>query len=471
MAAKTKKAKLVVIGSGPGGYSAAFRAADLMGEGVILIEKYPELGGVCLNMGCIPSKALLHVASIINESKVMDKHGITFSEPKIDLDKLRQFKDDIIGKSNVGLKQMAKMRKVECLEGEAKFTGPNSLTVKGKDNTTIEFEKAIIAAGSEPVHLPFMPDDERIWDSTAALELRNIPKKMLIVGGGIIGLEMATVYHALGTEIDIVEFTDFVMPGVDKDIATPFFNFVKKRYNNVWFKTKVVDAKASKKGIEVFFEGENAPEKQMYDAVLQSVGRIPNGKKLDAEQAGIHVTERGFIETNNQMQTNVPHIYAIGDIVGQPMLAHKAIPEGRLAGEVIAGKRHVFDAKCIPNVAYTDPEVAWVGLTEIQAKEQGIQYEKGVFPWMASGRANAIARSEGVTKLIFDKASHKVLGGAIVGVHAGDLISEVALAIEMGCEAEDLSLTIHPHPTLSETIMQACEVYEGTVTDLPNKKK
>lgn len=471
MAAKTKKAKLVVIGSGPGGYSAAFRAADLMGEGVILIERYPELGGVCLNVGCIPSKALLHVANVITETKVMGDHGVTFSEPKIDLDKLRKFKDSVIGKSNVGLKQMAKMRKVECLEGEAKFTGPNSLTVNGKDTVTVEFEKAIIAAGSEPVHLPFMPDDERIWDSTAALELRNIPKKMLIVGGGIIGLEMATVYHALGTEIDIVEFTDFVMPGVDKDIATPFFNFVKKRYNDVWFKTKVVDAKASKKGIEVYFEGENAPEKQMYDAVLQSVGRIPNGKKLDADKAGINVTDRGFIETNNQMQTNVPHIYAIGDIVGQPMLAHKAIPEGRLAAEVIAGKKHVFDAKCIPNVAYTDPEVAWVGLTENQAKEQGVEYEKGVFPWVASGRANGIARTEGVTKLLFCKKSHRVLGGAIVGVHAGDLISEVALAIEMGCEAEDLSLTIHPHPTLSETIMQACEVYEGTVTDLPNKKK
>jgi len=470
MSQQTKKTKVVVIGSGPGGYSAAFRAADL-GLNVVLVERYSELGGVCLNVGCIPSKALLHVANMINESKAMASHGVSFGEPKVDLDKLRAFKDSVIGKSNVGLKQMAKMRKVEVLEGEAKFTGPNTIVVTGKDDATVEFEKAIIAAGSEPVHLPFLPEDDRIWDSTDALELRNIPKKMLIIGGGIIGLEMATVYHALGTQIDVVEFTDFVMPGVDKDIATPFYKFVQKRYNNIWFNTKVVAATASKKGIEVSFEGKDAPEKEMYDAVLQSVGRIPNGKKIGADAAGVQIDERGFIATNNQMQTNVPHIYAIGDIVGQPMLAHKAIPEGRLAAEVIAGKKHFFDAKCIPSVAYTDPEVSWVGLTEIEAKKQGIEYDKGVFPWAASGRANGIDRTEGMTKILFCKKTHKILGGAIVGAHAGDLISELALAIEMGCEAEDLSLTIHPHPTLSETIMQACEVYEGTVTDLPNKGK
>ncbi len=470
MSQQTKKTKVVVIGSGPGGYSAAFRAADL-GLSVVLVERYPELGGVCLNVGCIPSKALLHVANMINESKTMASHGVTFGEPKIDLDKLRSFKDGVIGKSNMGLKQMAKMRKVEVLEGEAKFTGANTVVVTGKDGATIEFENAIIAAGSEAVHLPFLPEDDRIWDSTSALELRNIPKKMLIIGGGIIGLEMATVYHALGTQIDVVEFTDFVMPGVDKDIATPFYKFVQKRYNNMWFNTKVVGATASKKGIEVSFEGKDAPGKEMYDAVLQSVGRIPNGKKIGADAAGVQVDERGFIATNNQMQTNVPHIYAIGDIVGQPMLAHKAIPEGRLAAEVISGKKHFFDAKCIPSVAYTDPEISWVGLTEIEAKKQGIDYGKGVFPWVASGRANGIDRTEGMTKILFCKKTHKILGGAIVGAHAGDLISELALAIEMGCEAEDLSLTIHPHPTLSETIMQACEVYEGTVTDLPNKKK
>lgn len=467
------KAKLVVIGSGPGGYSAAFRAADLMGQGVVLVERYAELGGVCLNVGCIPSKALLHTANIINEAKEMSKHGVDFGKPKINLDKVRDFKNGVVKKLNMGLAQMAKMRKVQVVQGTAKFTGANTLSVEGKDNTTIEFENVIIAAGSRPIHLPFLPkDDPRVIDSTGALELKEVPKKMLVIGGGIIGMEMATVYHALGSDIDVVELTDFVMPGVDKDIATPFYKFVQKRYSNIWLGTKVVGAQAKKDGIYVQFEGKDAPDKPVrYDAVLQSVGRIPNGKDLDADKAGVHVDERGFIPTDKQMRTNVPHIFAIGDIVGQPMLAHKAVPEGRVAAEVIAGKKHFFDPKCIPNVAYTDPEVAWVGVTEAEAKAQNLDYEAGVFPWAASGRAIGLAREEGVTKVIFDKKTHRVLGAGIVGVHAGDLISEVALAIEMGCEAEDLALTVHPHPTLSESIMQAAEVYEGTVTDMPNKKK
>lgn len=467
------KAKVVVIGSGPGGYSAAFRAADLLGEGVVLVERYEELGGVCLNVGCIPSKALLHTANIINESKEMAKHGVDFGTPKINLDKIREHKNGVVKKLNVGLKQMAKLRKVEVVHGEAKFSGSHTLTVSGANQVTIQFEQAIIAVGSRPVHLPFLPkDDPRVIDSTGALELRDIPKKMLVIGGGIIGMEMATVYHALGSEIDVVELTDFVLPGVDKDIATPFYKFVQKRYKNIWLNTKVVNAEAKQDGIWVQFEGKDAPKDPVkYDYVLQSVGRIPNGKMLDAEKAGVQVDERGFIATDKQMRTNVPHIFAIGDVVGQPMLAHKAVPEGRLAAEVIAGKKHFFDAKCIPNVAYTDPEVAWVGLTEAEAKAQNIDYDKGVYPWAASGRAIGLGREEGLTKVIFCNKTHRVLGAAVVGVHAGDLISEMALAIEMGCEAEDIALTIHPHPTLSETLMQAAEVYEGTVTDLPNKKK
>ncbi|MCS5708187.1 dihydrolipoyl dehydrogenase [Candidatus Berkiella cookevillensis] len=467
------KAKVVVIGSGPGGYSAAFRAADLLGEGVVLVERYEELGGVCLNVGCIPSKALLHTANIINETKEMAKHGVDFGAPKINLDKLRDFKNGVVKKLNAGLKQMAKLRKVNVVHGEAKFSDTHTLLVSGAKQTTIEFENVIIAAGSRPVHLPFLPkDDPRVLDSTGALELKEIPKKMLVVGGGIIGMEMATVYHALGSEIDVVELTDFVLPGVDKDIATPFHKFVQKRYKNIWLSTKVVKAEAKQDGIWVHFEGKDAPKDPVrYDCVLQSVGRIPNGKMLDAEKAGVQVDERGFIATDKQMRTNVPHIFAIGDIVGQPMLAHKAVPEGRLAAEVIAGKKHFFDAKCIPSVAYTDPEVAWVGLTEAEAKAQNIDYDKGVYPWAASGRAIGLGREEGLTKVIFCNKTHRVLGAAVVGVHAGDLISEMALAIEMGCEAEDLALTIHPHPTLSETLMQAAEVYEGTVTDLPNKKK
>lgn len=472
--ADTKKAKVVVIGSGPGGYSAAFRAADLLGEGVVLVEKYAELGGVCLNVGCIPSKALLHTANIINETKEMAKHGVAFGAPDIDLDKVRAHKDNVVKELTVGLKQMAKMRKVEVIHGEAKFLSNHSLSVtqEGKE-VVVEFENAIIAAGSRPVHLPFLPkDDSRVINSTGALELREIPKKMLVIGGGIIGMEMATVYHALGSKIDVVELTDFVLPGVDKDIATPFYKFVQKRYDNIFLSTKVVNAEAKSDGVWITFEGDNAPKEPVrYDMVLQSVGRIPNGKLLDADKAGVNVDDRGFIATDKQMRTNVPHIYAIGDIVGQPMLAHKAVPEGRLAAEVISGKKHYFDPKCIPSVAYTDPEVAWVGLTEAEAKEKNIDYGKGVFPWAASGRAIGLGRKEGMTKVIFCNKTKRILGAAIVGVHAGDLISEMALAIEMGCEAEDLSLTIHPHPTLSETLMMATEVYEGTVTDLPNKKK
>ena len=468
----TIKAKVVVLGSGPGGYSAAFRAADLLGEGVVLVERYPDLGGVCLNVGCIPSKALLHVAEILNETKSMEHHGVEFAAPKIKLDKIRDNKDKIVKRLTGGLAQMAKMRKVQVVQGEGKFTGSNTMAVQGKDNITIEFEHAIIAAGSRPIKLPFLPDDPRIIDSTGALELKDIPKRMLVIGGGIIGLEMATVYSALGTKINVVELTDFILPGVDKDIATPLYKFIKPKYESIMLKTKVTGATAKSDGIYVTFEGEEAPSSpQKFDKVLSSVGRTPNGKLIDADKAGVQVDERGFIPTDKQGRTNVPHIFAIGDIKGNPMLAHKAVPEGRVAAEVIAGFKHVFDPKCIPSVAYTDPEVAWVGVTEAQAKEQNIDYDKGVFPWLASGRSLGLGREEGVTKMIFDKKTHRVIGAGIVGPRAGDLISEVCLAIEMGCEAEDLSLTIHPHPTLSESIAIATEMFEGTATDLMNKKK
>lgn len=469
---ETIQAKVVVLGSGPGGYSAAFRAADLLGEGVVLIERYAELGGVCLNVGCIPSKALLHTAAIITESKAMSKHGVDFGTPKIDLDKVRDFKDGVVKKLTGGLKQMAKMRKVQVLCGVGKFTSPNELKVEGKDNCVVKFEHAIIAAGSRPVSLPFIPEDPRIIDSTGALELENIPKRMLVIGGGIIGMEMACVYSALGSQISVVELTDFILPGVDKDIATPLYKFVKPKYESIMLGTKVTKVEAKKEGIVVTFEGKEAPQgPQTYDKVLVCVGRIPNGKTINAEKAGVKVDDKGFIPVDEQLRTNVSHIFAIGDIVGQPMLAHKAVPEGRTAAEVISGKKHVFAPKCIANVAYTDPEVAWVGVTEEQAKAQGINYDKGVFPWLASGRAIGIGREEGITKMLFDKDTHRVIGAGIVGPHAGDLISEIALAIEMGCEAEDIALTIHPHPTLSESIMIATEMFEGTATDLINKKK
>ena len=465
------KAKLVVLGSGPGGYSAAFRAADLMGEGVVLVERYDNLGGVCLNVGCIPSKALLHMAEIINETKAMSKHGVSFGEPKIDIDGVRKFKDGVLGRLTGGLKQMAKMRKVQVVHGTGTFTSDKTMEVKGDKTVTIEFENAIIAAGSLPVNLPFLPDDPRIMDSTGALQLNDIPERMLVIGGGIIGMEMATVYSALGAKINVVELTDQILPGVDKDLVKPLHNFVKPKYESIMLKTKVTKVDAKPDGLYVTFEGENAPEgPQKFDKILAAVGRIPNGKLIGAENAGVNVDERGFIAVDEQQRTNVPHIYAIGDIVGQPMLAHKAIPEGRVAAEVIAGKKHFFQPKVIPNVAYTDPEVAWVGATEAQAKEQGMAYDTGVFPWAASGRALGSNRAEGLTKVVFDKNTHKIIGAGIVGVKAGDLISEMALAIEMGAEAEDVSLTIHPHPTMAESMAIACEVYEGTATDLPNKK-
>lgn len=466
------QAKVVVLGSGPGGYTAAFRAADLMGEGVVLVERYSVLGGVCLNVGCIPSKALLHTAAMVTEAAEMSKHGVDFGKPNISIDKVRENKEGVVKRLTGGLGQMAKMRKVQVVEGVGKFTGPNTLEVTGKNACTITFEYAIIAAGSRPVKLPFFPEDPRIIDSTGALELKDIPKRMLVVGGGIIGLEMATVYQALGAQITVVELTDFILPGVDRDIATPLFKFIKPKYENILLKTKVTGAEAKKDGIWVTFEGEQAPKSpERFDKVLVAVGRVPNGKNIDAEKAGVKVDERGYIPVDKQMRTNVNHIFAIGDIVGNPMLAHKAMPEGRVAAEVIAGKKHYFDPKCIPNVAYTDPEVAWVGLTEEQAKAQGIEYDKGVFPWLASGRALGIGRPEGITKMIFDKKTHRVLGAGIVGPHAGDLISEVSLAIEMGAEAEDIALTIHPHPTLSEGIAIATELFEGTATDLMNKKR
>jgi dihydrolipoamide dehydrogenase len=469
---KEIKAKVVVLGSGPGGYTAAFRAADLMGEGVVLVERYPTLGGVCLNVGCIPSKALLHTASMINESQTMAEHGVEFGQPKINLDKIRGSKEGVAKRLTGGLSQMAKLRKVTVVQGEGKFTGSHTLEVTGENPCTITFDNAIIAAGSRPIQLPFLPKDPRIMDSTGALELENVPKRLLVIGGGIIGLEMATVYQALGSQITIVELTDFILPGVDKDISTPLYKFIKPKYEKIMLNTKVTGAEAKSDGIWVTFEGSEAPSgPQKYDKVLSSVGRVPNGKLIDAQKAGVNVDERGFIAVDKQMRTNVPHIYAIGDIVGNPMLAHKAVPEGRVAAEVISGLKHFFDPKCIPNVAYTDPEVAWVGLTEEQAKSQNIDYDKGVFPWLASGRSLGIGREEGITKILFDKKTHKVLGAGMVGSHAGDLISEVCLAIEMGCEAEDISLTIHPHPTLSETIPLATEMFEGTATDLMNKKK
>ncbi|CAM4394225.1 MAG: Dihydrolipoyl dehydrogenase [Legionellaceae bacterium] len=471
---KKIQTEVVVLGSGPGGYSAAFRAADL-GKKVVLIERYETLGGVCLNVGCIPSKALLHAAKVIDEAKHMSAHGIDFGTPSIDSGKLKNYKDSVIKKLTTGLKGLAKQRKVDVVTGYGKFISSHEIAVEGKEGTiTVEFQNAIIAAGSQPVKLPFIPEDPRILDSTSALELKKTDGKLLVLGGGIIGLEMATVYHALGTKISVVEFMDMIIPGADKDIVKPLHKRVSKQFESIMLKTKVTQVEAKKEGIWVTFEGENAPkEPQCYDQVLVAVGRRPNGKLINAEAAGIHVDERGFIPVDKQLRTNVPHIYAIGDIVGNPMLAHKAVPEGRVAAEVIAGKKHFFDPKCIPSVAYTDPEIAWVGVTEMEAKEKGLAYGIGVFPWAASGRSLSIDRDEGLTKLIFDKETHCIIGAGIVGPNAGELISEVTLAIEMGCDVEDIALTIHPHPTLSETIMMASEVFEGTATDIyiPKRKE
>ncbi|AOB31012.1 dihydrolipoamide dehydrogenase [Bordetella sp. H567] len=464
---------MLVLGAGPGGYSAAFRAADL-GLKTVLVERYSSLGGVCLNVGCIPSKALLHVAAVMEEAKALADHGISFGEPKIDLDKLRSFKDSVVGKLTGGLGGMAKMRKVTVVTGVGEFADPHHMTVKGADGKTqtVRFKQAIIAAGSQAVRLPFMPDDERVVDSTGALLLRGIPKKMLIVGGGIIGLEMGTVYSALGARLDVVEMLDGLMQGADRDMVKVWQKMNTPRFDNIMLKTKTVAAEARKDGIYVSFEGEGAPkEPQRYDLVLQAVGRSPNGKKIGADKAGIAVTDRGFIPVDQQMRTNVPHIYAIGDIVGNPMLAHKAVHEGHVAAEAASGEKSFFDARVIPSVAYTDPEVAWVGLTEDDAKKQGIKIEKGVFPWAASGRAIANGRDEGFTKLIFDADNHRILGGGIVGTHAGDLISELALAVEMGADVVDIARTIHPHPTLGESVGMAAEVAEGVCTDLPPVKK
>lgn len=464
---------VVVLGSGPGGYSAAFRAADL-GLNVVLVERYENIGGVCLNVGCIPSKALLHAAKVINEAHEMSEFGIDFGKPKIDTKKLVGWKDGVVGKLTGGLKMLAKQRKVQILHGYGEFSGSHELSVKADDGkvTTVEFKNAIIAAGSESVKLPFIPEDPRIFDSTGALQLEHTKGEMLVIGGGIIGLEMATVYSTLGSKITVVEMMNQLMPGADKDLVAPFHKYVKSRYENIWLETSVTKVEAKKDGLYVTFEGKNAPEKpKKFDAILLSVGRRPNGKLIAADKAGVSVDERGFIGVDKQMRTNVPHIYAIGDVVGQPMLAHKAVAEGRLAAEVISGKKHFFDAKCIPSVAYTDPEVAWVGLTETQCKEQGLDYGKGVFPWAACGRSLAMGRSEGMTKMLFDKKTERILGAGIVGPNAGDLIAEVGLAIEMGCYAQDIALTIHAHPTLSETVMMATEMFEGTITDLYVPKK
>jgi dihydrolipoamide dehydrogenase len=465
--------KLVVLGSGPGGYSAAFRAADLDVD-TVLVERYASLGGVCLNVGCIPSKALLHAAAVIDEAGSMAAHGVSFGAPKIDIDKLRSFKTKVVGQLTGGLGGMAKARKVRTVEGTGAFVSPNEMEVQTKDGVKlIRFENAVIAAGSQSVKLPAFPwDDPRVMDSTGALELKDVPKNLLVVGGGIIGLEMATVYAALGSAVTVVEFMDQLIPGADADLIKPLAKRIGGKLKGVHLKTKVVSAKATKKGIEVGYEGDSIPETTVFDRVLVAVGRSPNGGKIGADKAGVAVTDRGFINVDSQMRTNVPHIFAIGDLVGQPMLAHKATHEAKVAAEVVAGQKSHFDARVIPSVAYTDPEIAWVGVTEREAKEKGLKIGVGKFPWAASGRAIGIDRTEGFTKLIFDEETHRVVGAGIVGVHAGELISEVALAIEMGSEAADIGLTIHPHPTLSESIGMAAEVYEGTITDLylPKKK-
>jgi len=465
---------LVVLGAGPGGYSAAFRAADL-GMKVVLIERFATLGGVCLNVGCIPSKALLHVASVMDEVKHFDSYGITFAPPAIDLAKLKTHKEKVVGKLTGGLAAMAKMRKVTVVQGTAAFLDPFNigveLTMGGTQ--TIRFKQAIIAAGSEAVKLPFLPkDDPRVVTSTGALELRQSPKRMLVIGGGIIGLEMGTVYSTLGARLDVVEMLDGLMQGADRDLVKVWQKMNAPRFDNIMLKTKTVGAEATKDGILVKFEGEGALKEQVYDLVLQAVGRVPNGKRIGADKAGVAVTDRGFIPVDIQMRTNVPHIFAIGDIVGQPMLAHKAVHEAHVAAEVAAGDtKAAFDARVIPSVAYTDPEVAWVGVTEDEAKAQGLKVKKGLFPWNASGRAIANGRDEGFTKLLFDEATHAIVGGGIVGTHAGDMIGEIALAIEMGADAVDIGKTIHPHPTLGESIGLAAEAFEGACTDLPPVKK
>lgn len=467
-------AEVVVLGSGPGGYTAAFRAADL-GKKVVLIERYSTLGGVCLNVGCIPSKALLHTAKVITEAEETAQHGVSFSSPNIDLEQLRHWKaNDVVGKLTGGLAAMAKQRDVTVVQGLGKFTGPNQIAVTAADGklTTVSFDYAIIAAGSQATKFPGAPADERIMDSTGALALADIPKRLLVIGGGIIGLEMGTVYDALGSKVSVVEFTDGLVQGCDRDLVRPLQKRMEKRFESIMLSTKVVSMDAKPDGIHVSFEGEAAPKDvQVYDRVLVSIGRKPNGKNIGAELAGVNINDWGFIPVDKQMRTNVPHIFAIGDIVGQPMLAHKATHEGKVAAEVIAGHKVQFQAMTIPSVAYTDPEIAWAGVTETEAKAQGIDYEKASFPWAASGRALSVGRTEGTTKLIFDKTSHRLIGAGIVGVNAGELLAETVLAIEMGADAHDLGLTIHPHPTLSETVCFAAEMKEGTITDLYIKKR
>ncbi len=467
-AAADLECDIVVLGAGPGGYSAAFRAADL-GLKTVLVERYPTLGGVCLNVGCIPSKALLHTAAVMDAARDLANHGVAFGQPKLDLAKLRAFKDKVVGQLTGGLAAMAKMRKVTVVQGVGTFLDKNHLQVEGKDGRkTVRFASAIIAAGSQAAKLPLLPDDPRIVDSTAALELRGVPKKMLVIGGGIIGLEMGTVYSTLGARLDVVEMMDGLMLGADRDLVAVWQKFNAGRFDDVMLKTRTTKAEAAKEGIKVSFDGKDS---KTYDLVLVSVGRVPNGRKIGADKAGIAVTERGFIETDSQMRTNVPHIYAIGDIARNPMLAHKAVHEGHVAAEAAAGQKAHFDARVIPSVAFTDPEIAWAGVTEDEAKNSGMQIGVAKFPWLASGRAIANARDEGFTKLIFDGETHRIVGGGIVGTGAGDLISEVAHAVEMGADATDIGKTIHPHPTLSESVGMAAEWFEGVCTDLPPQRK
>lgn len=465
-------AEVVVLGSGPGGYTAAFRAADL-GKKVVMIERHERIGGVCLNVGCIPSKALLHTAQIINEAADMGDHGVTFAAPEIDIRKIEDWKNSIVNKLTGGLKALAKQRKVTIVQGEAKFASANSMTVEGAEGTqTISFDNAIIAAGSRVTKIPVFPhDDPRMMDSTDALDLADIPEKLLVVGGGIIGLEMATVYNALGSNISVVELQDSIIPGTDKDIVKPLLKKIKGQYEAVYLNTKVVKIEPQDNGLQVTFEGKDAPETAIYDKILVAVGRSPNGKLINAEAAGVNVTDYGFIDVNAQMQTNVPHIYAIGDIVGQPMLAHKAVHEAKVAAEVITGLKSAFDPMTIPSVAYTDPEVAWMGVSETEAKAQKIDYVKGAFPWAASGRSLSLGRDEGLTKALFEKETGRIIGAGIVGPNAGELIAEAVLALEMGADAEDIGMTIHPHPTLSETLGFAAEMAEGSITDLLPPRK
>ncbi|MBX9629815.1 MAG: dihydrolipoyl dehydrogenase [Burkholderiales bacterium] len=466
-------AEVVVLGSGPGGYTAAFRAADL-GKKVVLIERYTSLGGVCLNVGCIPSKALLHAARVVSEADEMSHFGVKFAKPAIDIEQLRGWKNSIVTRLTKGLGGLAKQRKVEVVTGLGKFTSANMIEVATADGgrKTVSFDHCIIAAGSSVARIPGFPyDDVRLMDSTGALELQEIPKRLLVIGGGIIGLEMACVYHALGSKVTVVELADGLIPGADRDVVKPLAKVIEKKYEAILLKTKVAKLAATKAGLEATFEGEGAPAPQIYDRVLMAVGRRPNGRDIGAERAGVTVNDRGFIPADQQQRTNVPHIYAIGDVCGEPMLAHKATHEGKLAAEVIAGHKVAFDARTIPSVAYTDPEVAWMGLTETQAKAQGVEYEKATFPWAASGRALATGRDEGMTKLLFEKNTRRLLGAAMVGPNAGELIAETVLALEMGADAEDIGLTIHPHPTLSETVFFAAEIAEGSITDLYMPKR